>query len=111
MTDFLGGIAHASLGLLGIGSVYNPLGDLKSKLSTMKSNLQEVKNMGAYNSEKEGADNSIIMVSLIKTNDEAINETMDYFHTLSMDNTAETNYFLILLSVLVIIIIFFMLIR
>ena len=109
--NFIKGLEHGFAGLAGVGEYANPLGDLKSKLGGMKDDLQEIKNQGewqlASDSEQNIKNNLKYSVAMKKT----MEETMAYFHTVSMDNQEETNYFLILLALLVIIIIFFMIIR
>jgi hypothetical protein len=109
--DVAGGLAHGALGLVGAGSAYDPLGDLKGSLADANNALQQAQNLGAYTTEIDLAKYNTWFRKYQSGKDNIIEEQMVYFNNLANNKLEDINYFLIILSLLVIIIIFFLLIK
>ena len=109
--DIMGGLVHGGLNLVGAGSAFDPMGDLRSALSTAKGALQDAQNLGAYTFDKSQEDWDKVIEQYMAGNNHIIEDQIQYFNTLTNDKLEEVNVFMVLLSLLVIIIIFFLLIK
>jgi hypothetical protein len=109
--DIIKGAGHGVIALLGVGELYNPLGDLRSELSTANSNLQNLKNTSTFQILDGQSKVENDLFKYIQTNNSTISKTMEMYNEMSMDGIQQENLFISVLSMLVIIIIFFMVIR
>ena len=110
MSDFFGGLAHGALALFGLGEVYDPLGKLRGEIADANASIQETKNVGAYDSIQTLSDEAKKQYNLFKSSQALTIEKAKFLNNLAMDDIAETNLFLTLLSVLVLVIIIYLII-
>ena len=109
--DIFGGLGHGVLGLFGLGQLFDPLNDLRSKLASAESNMQNIINLNnmavMQNEIKVDSD----LYRYIQTNNAEIQEAMQNYNQLTMDDIKKENLFISILSALILIVIFFMLIK
>jgi Mg2+ and Co2+ transporter CorA len=107
----IGGLGHGMLSLIGLGSLYDPVGDLRGKLSQAQSAMQNMINLRAYDALKEDEKIFEDLITYISTNNTVIQETQQLFSNMASNTSKQQNVFLSILSCLIFILIFFMLIR
>jgi hypothetical protein len=110
-SDIGKGLGHGLLGLVGAGDAYDPLGDLRSSLSTATSALQNAQNLGPYLYATNDLNFEKWKTKMDQGQANIIEEQMKYFNNLANNQLEDINYFLVLLFLLIIIIIFFLLIK
>lgn len=107
--DVLQGLGHGSLALLGVGELYNPLGEKNAELASA---IQAQNSMVATE--------SLAAVSAIDTTmkdlytfqsvmQEKMQKTINFNQDLLLNSLKVENVFISILSVLIIVIVFFML--
>ncbi len=108
--DTISGLGHGALGLIGLGSLYDPIGDLRGQLSQAQSAMQNMINLRAYAALQQ--DEKILedLVTYISTNNTDIQETQQLFSNIASNTDKEQNVFMVILSCLIFILIIFMLI-
>lgn len=109
--DIMGGLGHGMASLVGLGSLDDPMGNLRGELSSSVSAMNE---MTAANSAGFATDASAAMKDLHQltiSSNNAIKQTIDYNNELIWDSMKEENIFIATIAATVIIIIFFMLIQ
>ena len=110
-SDFFGGLGHGFAAILGLGSEFDPMSDLRSQLATANSNLQAIQNVGAYNGLKEDIKINTEFQEMMMDENKLMTESSQYYNNVALDNIKQTDLFLTLLALLVIVVVFFMLAR
>lgn len=105
------GLGHGSLALLGIGQAYDPLADLRSELASANAKTQSIYNNTSLAFMKEDNEEWVQLNDYLNTHNSEVNETMDYYNTLTYESAQKTNLFMTILALMVLVIIFFMLIQ
>jgi hypothetical protein len=105
------GIAHGLAALFGLGEKYDPIGDLRSELTTARDDLQRTMNLSFLNlfDSQDKLNNSLW--SFIKSNTSNIEQSMQYYNTIAMNEISKTNTFTLFLGIMVLVILFFMIFK
>ena len=107
-TDTFNGFTHGILGLVGAGEVYDPLGDLRSKLATANSNLQQVTNsQSLLFATEEGTVNKDIW-KYIMTNNAKTTQYINANNEVALDNIEQTDIVLAIIWITVFIIVIYL---
>ena len=107
--DFLTGLGHGALALIGFGEAWDPLSDLRSDLSQAQSSLQETVNIGLLSSLKTQNTINRDFYQWITTNNSVIQDSINYYNTLVTNNLGQQSTFLSLTILLVFFIVFYLL--
>lgn len=111
MVNFLNGLGHGSLALLGIGEAYDPLSELRKELAKANAKTQSIYDNTSLAFMKADNEEWVNLNDYLNTNNSTIQETMDYYNTLTYDSIQKTNLFMVILALLILVVIFFMLIQ
>ena len=107
----MAGIAHGILGVLGLGSTYDPLGDARGKLS---SKIQEFNNMNAQMSLVAAQEEDKTIKQLYQTlnaKSVATSKQLEDTTNLIWNSLEDTNLFIIFIYILVFVIVFYIVIK
>ena len=107
--DFLSGLGHGALALIGFGEAWDPLSDLRSDLSQAQSTLQDSINTSLISSLKIQNTVNQDFYEWITTNNSIIQETMNYYNTLVTNNIGTQSTFLSFTILLVFFIVIYLL--
>lgn len=110
MSALIEGLGHGALGLIGLGSVYDPMGDLRSELADKNNQMQQYLNGMSFAVLQQEQREIDKFWAVFQQNNATTSEIMKYNSTLINDNLKEQTLFLAILSMLVIIIIIFMIV-
>ena len=109
-TNFFTGFANGLLNIVGIGDLYDPIGNLTTDLNDAKDKLQTIQNnTNILVFQKQGILNQDIF-KLIDKNKELIQEQMEFYNLMTSNQFLKQGYFLNVCIILIFIIIFFQLI-
>jgi hypothetical protein len=110
VSDVFAGLGHGLLSLVGFGEAFDPLGDLRSELSTAKDTLQTTVNTSALQLATSQSDLNKDLWTDIQTKSGGIQDSIKLYSTMTFNQIKQTNLFLSFIGISVIIIIFFMLV-
>lgn len=105
------GLGHGSLALLGIGQVYDPLANLRQELAKANQKTQSIYNNTLMSFIQADNDEWVKLNDYLNTNNSTIQETMDYYNTLTFQSIQKTNLFMAILALMVLVVIFFMMLQ
>jgi len=109
-TNFGSGLANGLLNIIGLGDLYDPVGNLTTDLSNTKDKLQSIQNnSNILVFQKQGILNQDIF-KLIDQNKVLVQEQLDFYNLMTSNQFIEQGYFLNVSIILIFIIIFFQLI-
>lgn len=111
INDVMSGAGHGMLSLLGLGQLYDPIGDLRSKLSSSiqrQSQMVSAESLAVASATNETIKNMYVFQGLMR---DRLQKSIDLNQSMVWNSLQQENFFISVLSVLVIIIIFFMLIQ
>lgn len=106
--DLWKGIAHGSLALLGIGNLYDPVGDLRGELATATRKVDNMVQNETIAALKSQQTEIAALYNFMSTKNEYLQGVIDNNNTLIWDTIQQENLFLTVISLSVIIIILFM---
>ena len=106
--DFLTGLGHGALALIGFGEAYDPLSDLRSDLSDAQTTLQDTVNIALIGSLKTQNQLNQDFYAWITTNNSVIQQSMKYYNTMVTNNLGQQSTFLSLMIILVFIIVIYL---
>jgi adenine-specific DNA methylase len=112
--NFFTGIANGVLSMIGLGELYNVSGELQKASSDAQNTLQNsvnTLNLSMYNSLQNQKKLDTSLIKLLTQQKSEIDESINYYSTISKYSLYENNIFLKFVYILVFIIIFFMLIH
>jgi hypothetical protein len=109
-TSAFSGLANGLLNVVGLGDLYDPVGNLTTDLSNTKDKLQNIQNSNnILVFQKQGILNQDIL-KLINQNKELVQDQLDFYNLMNGNDFIEQGYFLNVSIILIFIIIFFQLI-
>ena len=109
-TSPFSGLANGLLNVVGLGDLYDPVGNLTTDLSNTKDKLQNIQNNNnILVFQKQGILNQDIL-KLINQNKELVQDQLDFYNLMNGNDFIEQGYFLNVSIILIFIIIFFQLI-
>lgn len=109
-TNVYTGLANGLLNILGLGDLYDPIGNLTTDLNNTKDKLQTIQNNNnILVFQKQGILNQDIF-KLIDQNKELLQDQMEFYNLMTSNQFLEQGYFLNVCIILIFIIIFFQLI-
>ena len=109
-TNFASGLGNGLLNIIGLGDLYDPVGNLTTDLSNTKDKLQSIQNnSNILVFQKQGILNQDIF-KLIDQNKELVQDQLDFYNLMTSNQFIEQGYFLNVSIILIFIIIFFQLI-
>ena len=109
-TSPFSGLANGLLNVVGLGDLYDPVGTLTTELSNTKDKLQNIQNNNnILVFQKQGILNQDIL-KLINQNKELVQDQLDFYNLMNVNDFIEQGYFLNVSIILIFIIIFFQLI-
>ena len=109
-TSPFSGLANGLLNVVGLGDLYDPVGNLSTDLSNTKDKLQSIQNNNnILVFQKQGILNQDIL-KLINQNKELVQDQLDFYNLMNGNDFIEQGYFLNVSIILIFIIIFFQLI-
>jgi hypothetical protein len=109
-TSAFSGLANGLLNVVGLGDLYDPVGNLTTDLSNTKDKLQNIQNNNnILVFQKQGILNQDIL-KLINQNKELVQDQLDFYNLMNGNDFIEQGYFLNVSIILIFIIIFFQLI-
>ena len=109
MGDFFAGLGHGVLALIGLGSVYDPLGDKRAEVAEATQKIQNTINASSLAISKEQLQLDSDLWQYITTNNDELQETMKYYNEIALDSIDTTNTFLSIIGIIVFLILFFLL--
>ncbi len=109
MADFGKAFAHGILGMFGLGSLYDPQGDLQSQLSSAKDKQQSVINKATILAFQNQDKVNQTFYADIAAQDNALRSSIQLSDEMIREGLAKTNFFITALSVMVLILTIFML--
>ena len=109
-TNFVTGLGNGLLNIIGLGDLYDPVGNLSTDLSNTKDKLQNIQNNNnILVFQKQGILNQDIL-KLINSNKKLIQDQLDFYNLMNGNDFIEQAFFLNVCIILIFIIIFFQLI-
>lgn len=111
MTDFWNGIGHGFLGLAGFGSVYDPLGDLRSDLASKTQEFNNISADYAYKGILKNLDLINALDNVMNGNGAVAKKQLQLTSDLIWESLETENLFIIFLYVLVFIVIFYLIVK
>jgi len=109
-TNAFSGLANGLLNVVGLGDLYDPVGNLSTDLSNTKDKLQSIQNNNnILVFQKQGILNQDIL-KLINQNKVLVQDQLDFYNLMNGNDFIEQGYFLNVCIILIFIIIFFQLI-
>jgi len=109
MADFGKAFAHGLLGMFGMGSLYDPQGDLQSSLSAAKTKQQSVINKATILAFQNQDKVNQTFYADLAAQDNALHSSIQLNDEMLREGLAKTNFFLTSVSVMVLILTIFML--
>lgn len=109
-TNAFTGLANGLLNIVGLGELYDPIGNLTTDLNNTKDKLQTIQNnTNILVFQKQAILNQDIF-KLIDQNKELVQDQMEFYNLMTSNQFLEQGYFLNVCIILIFIIIFFQLI-
>lgn len=109
-TNAFTGLANGLLNIIGLGDLYDPIGNLTTDLNNTKDKLQTIQNNNnILVFQKQGILNQDIL-KLIDQNKELLQDQLEFYNLMTSNQFLEQGYFLNVCIILIFIIIFFQLI-
>lgn len=105
------GLVHGLASLIGMGSLYDPVGDLQNELTMANQNLVSITTTGTIAALNAQVNFDQTLLHYIQENNTEIQESMDYYNQIGTNKMQQQNYFISTTIILVFIIIFFMIIK
>lgn len=109
--DSLSGLGHGLVSLAGIGSVYDPMAELRGELSSSVSDMNNMvanETIGALQTEQTEIQ---ALYTNMETHTEVMQSVMKENNAMIWDSLAEENIFIATLAVLVVLLVLFMLVQ
>jgi hypothetical protein len=106
--DTMGGLGHGLAGLVGAGSVYDPMGKLKTDLANANTEMQQTVNAGTITALQQVGDAESSMLSLIKNVQATMSQSIQLNNELIHQELGVENLFIACIAAAVVIIVFFM---
>lgn len=106
----MGGIGHGILSLVGMGKLYDPMGDLRGQMAQSNAKLNAMVQAKSLEAIQGLSDDVKELYTLLGTNETKLQTFIDQNNQLLWEQIKEENLFISILAVSVIIIIFFMLV-
>ena len=110
-TDLFSGLGHGLLGLVGLGSVYDPLGDLRSTLSSKITDFNNITADYSYKAQKEQHANLIWFEQFMQTEGAVARKQLESTSQMIWDTIETEKLFIIFLYILVFIIVIYLIIK
>jgi hypothetical protein len=107
--EFFSGGFNGFLSLFGLGQFSDPLGDERSKISSIKDNIQNLTTLGSIQSAKNTNTSLENIIKLNNVCQKSISETINQTNTFVNDSLQQENLFISFLYILLFILIFFFL--
>jgi len=109
-TNAFTGLANGLLNIVGLGDLYDPIGNLSTDLNNTKDKLQAIQNnSNILVFQKQGVLNQDIF-KLIDQNKELVQDQLEFYNLMTSNQFLEQGYFLNVCIILIFIIVFFQLI-
>ena len=106
--DSMGGLGHGLAGLVGVGSLYDPLGDLKGELASANTQMQQTLNAGTITALQSSGTAQTDLLDLIKSVEGLMAQSTQANTTLIHQDIGVENLFIACIAAAVVIIVFFM---
>lgn len=103
MSDFGKGAIHGLLSLVGVGSVYDPVGDAQAAMSTAASQLQDTMNMNTYTTLQLQSQINSKFLQFVQTENAKITETIKQYEIVAGQQFFRENYFILIIGLLVLV--------
>jgi len=111
MGDTVKGVATGLLGLLGIGQVYDPLGDLRAELNSKIQEFNSMTSEYAYRANCQNAENSNLLLQLRTADLTLVKQSLASNNQMLWDSLETENLFIMFLYALIFIIILYLLVN
>jgi hypothetical protein len=111
MTELLEGLAHGVLGLVGFGSAYDPLSDLRSELSSKVSEFNSITAEYSYKTAVEQLKHMEVLQELMRTNGAVARAQLKVTSQMIWDTIETENLFILFLYILIFIIVLYLIIK
>lgn len=106
----MGGIGHGILSLVGMGKLYDPIGDLRSQMATSNATLNAMVQTKTLQAVQGLSQDVKELYTLLGTKETEMQTYIQYNNQLLWEQMKEENLFISILAASVIIIIIFMLV-
>jgi hypothetical protein len=107
--NFGSGLLNGILSLFGAGSLYDPLGDERSKVNDIKDKISNLTTLSTLKHAKNVDTALSNMIKLINITDTSTKNIINQTNTFVNDSLQKENYFISFIYILVFILIFFFL--
>jgi hypothetical protein len=104
------GFVTGVLGLVGAGKLYDPLNDLRGQVSQARDRLQQLQNTENYIALVQETKNAGEMLKLLQSQRVTIDEHIEFYNNLALNDINKLSMFTTLLSLMVIVLVFFALV-
>jgi len=111
MTELITGLGHGVLGLVGFGSVYDPLGDLRSELSSKVSEFNSITAEYSYKTAVAQLKQMEALQELMRTNGAVARLQLQVTSQMIWDTIETENLFIMFLYILIFIIVLYLIIK
>jgi len=111
VVNFFSGAANGFLSLFGAGSVYDPLGEERSKVNSIKDKISDLTTFSSLKSSKNITIDISNLIKLTNASEKYTKELINQTNTFVNDSLQKENYFISFIYILVFVLIFFFLIQ
>ena len=109
--DTMGGLGHGLAGLVGAGSLYDPMGKLKTDLANANTQMQQTVNAGTITALQQIGTAETSMLSLIQNVQATMTQSIQLNNELIHEELGVENLFIACIAAAVVIIVFFMMLQ
>ena len=111
VANFFSGTANGFLSLFGAGTLYDPLGNARSKVSSIKDKISDLTTLSSLKSSQNITQDISNLIKLINASEKSTKEFINQTNTFVNDSLQKENYFISFIYILVFILIFFFLMQ